>query len=38
MIGSKTKFAAGIVDTGGKLAICINDTSVTGGKLAGRCR
>jgi hypothetical protein len=27
VIGSKTKFAAGIIDTGGKFAICINHTS-----------
>jgi hypothetical protein len=33
MIGSKTKFAAGIVDTGCKMVICIDDTSSTDGKL-----
>jgi hypothetical protein len=28
MIGSKTKFAACIVDTGGKIAFCITTTAV----------
>jgi hypothetical protein len=32
------KFAAGVVDTGGKFATGINNTSGTGGKICRRCR
>jgi hypothetical protein len=32
------KFAAGIVDTGGKFATGINNTSETGGKICRLCR
>jgi hypothetical protein len=32
------KIAAGIVDTGGKFATGINNTSETGGKICRRCR
>ncbi len=34
----RSKFAAGIVDTGGKFATGINNTSETGGKICRRCR
>jgi hypothetical protein len=32
------KFAAGVVDAGGKFATGINNTSETGGKVCRRCR